>query len=60
MEQGRKEEMDKADTSEKAPEKAENLHNINNQIIWAIMHKEYVFERRFFWMAFHNVLLMGA
>lgn len=28
-----------------APEKAETLHNINNQIRWAIMHKEYVFER---------------
>lgn len=28
-----------------APEKAETLHNINNQIVWAIMHKEYVFEK---------------
>lgn len=43
-----------------APEKAETLHNINNQIIWAIMHKEYVFEKRVFWMVFYNVLLMGA
>lgn len=43
-----------------APEQAETLPNINHQIIWAIMHKEYVFEKRFFWMVFYNALLMGA
>lgn len=43
-----------------APEKAETLPNINNQIIWAIMHKECVFEKRLFGMVFCNALLMGA